>query len=45
MLLACFALFGASCCVFALFWDMMENTELGRLIIMKIKNKYNNGDR
>ncbi len=43
MVLICFALFGAGCCVFALFWGMIEDTELGRFIIMKIKNKYSGG--
>lgn len=44
ILLACFALLGVGCCAFALFWDVIEDTELGQFIIMKIKNKYSDGD-
>lgn len=44
MLLVCLTLLGVSCCAFALFWDMIEDTELGQFIIMKIKNKYSDGD-
>ena len=44
MLLICFALLGAVCCMFVLAWDIIEDTELGRFIIMKIKNKYSGGD-
>ena len=40
MLLICFALLSLGCCVFAVFWGMIEDTELGQFIIMKIKNKY-----
>ena len=42
--LVCFALLSLGCCVFAVFWGMIEDTELGRFIIMKIKNKYSGGD-
>ena len=42
--LICLALLGASCCAFAIFWGMVEDTELGQFIIMKIKNKYSGGD-
>ena len=44
MLLICFALLGAVCCMFVLAWDIIEDTELGRFVIMKIKNKYSSGD-
>lgn len=44
MFLVYLILLGISCCAFALFWDIVEDTELGQFIIMKIKNKYNNGD-
>ena len=44
MLLICFALLGVVCCMFVLAWDIIEDTELGRFIIMKIKNKYSGGD-
>lgn len=44
MLLACFALLAVGCCAFALFWDVIEDTELGQFIITKIKNKYSDGD-
>lgn len=44
MLLICFALLGAVCCMFVLAWDIIEDTELGRFIIMKIKNKYSGED-
>ena len=44
VLLICFALFGAVCCMFVLTWDIIEDTELGQFIIMKIKNKYSGGD-
>ena len=44
MLLICFALLGAVCCMFVLVWDIIEDTELGRFIIMKIKNKYSGED-
>ena len=44
VVLVCFALLEASCCAFALFWMAIEDTELGRFIIMKIKNKYSGGD-
>lgn len=44
-LLACFALLGVGCCSLALFWDMIEDTELGQFIITKIKNKYSDGDK
>ena len=45
MVVICFALLvGVSCCVFAVFWGIIEDTELGRFIIMKIKNKYSGGD-
>ena len=40
MVLICFVLLGVSCCVFAFVWMAIEDTELGRFIIMKIKNKY-----
>ena len=40
MVLICLALLGAVCCMFVLAWDIIEDTELGRFIIMKIKNKY-----
>ena len=40
-LLVYLILLGVSCCAFALFWDIVEDTELGQFIIMKIKNKYN----
>lgn len=45
MLLVYFVLLGVSCCAFALFWSMIEDTELGQFIIMKIKNKYSDGDK
>lgn len=45
MLLVCLVLLGVSCCAFALFWYMIEDTELGQFIIMKIKNKYSDGDK
>lgn len=44
MLLVYFVLLGVSCCAFAVFWYMIEDTELGQFIITKIKNKYNNED-
>ena len=44
MLLICFVLLGAVCCMFVLAWDIIEDTELGRFIIMKIKNKYSGED-
>ena len=44
MLLICFALLGVVCCMFVLAWDIIEDTELGQFIIMKIKNKYSGGD-
>ena len=44
MLLICFVLLGAVCCLFVLAWDIIEDTELGRFIIMKIKNKYSGED-
>lgn len=44
MVLICFALLGASCCMLILAWDIIEDTELGRFIIMKIKNKYDSKD-
>ena len=43
VVLVCFALLSLGCCVFAVFWGMIEDTELGRFIIMKIKNKYSGG--
>ena len=42
--LVCFALLSLGCCVFAVFWGMIEDTELGQFIIMKIENKYSGGD-
>ena len=44
MVLICLALLGAVCCMLVLAWDIIEDTELGRFIIMKIKNKYSGGD-
>ena len=44
VVLVCFALLSLGCCVFAVVWGMIEDTELGQFIIMKIKNKYNGGD-
>lgn len=44
MLLICLVLLGAVCCMFVLAWDIIEDTELGQFIIMKIKNKYSGGD-
>ena len=44
MLLVCVVLLVVICCAFALFLDILEDTELGQFIIMKIKNKYDNGD-
>ena len=44
VVLVCFALLSLGCCVFAVFWGMIEDTELGRFIITKIKNKYSGGD-
>ena len=44
MVLICFVLLGLSCCAFALVWMVIEDTELGQFIIMKIKNKYSGGD-
>ena len=44
MLLLCFALFGAVCCMFVLAWDIIEDTKLGQFIIMKIENKHGGGD-
>ena len=44
MVLICLALLGAVCCMFVLAWDIIEDTELGRFIIMKIKNKYSGKD-
>ena len=43
-LLICLVLLGVSCFAFAAFWYMVEDTELGQFIIMKIKNKYRDGD-
>lgn len=45
MLLVYFVLLGVSCCAFALFWYMIEDTELGQFVVMKIKNKYSDGDK
>lgn len=42
--LVCFALLSLGCCVFAVFWGLIEDTELGQFIIMKIKNKDSGGD-
>ena len=42
--LICFVLLGLSCCAFALVWMVIEDTELGRFIITKIKNKHSGGD-
>ena len=36
----CFALLGVSCCALALVWGIIEDTELGQFIIMKITNKH-----
>lgn len=44
MLLICFVLLGAVCCMFVLAWDIIEDTELGQFIIMKIKNKHGGKD-
>ena len=44
VVLDCFALLSVGCCVFAVFWGMIGDTELGRFIIMKIKHKYSGGD-
>lgn len=44
MVVICFALLGAGCCVFVLAWDIIEDTELGQFIIMKIENKHGGGD-
>lgn len=44
-LLVYFTLLGVGCCAFALLWYMIEDTELGQFIIMKIKNKYSDGDK
>ena len=44
MLLVCLTLLAVICCAFALFWYMIEDTELGQFIITKIKNKYSDGD-
>lgn len=38
--LVCFALLSLGCCVFAVAWGMIEDTELGQFIIMKIENKH-----
>ena len=44
MLLVCIVLLVVICCAFALFLDILEDTEIGQFIITKIKNKYSDGD-
>ena len=44
MVLICLVLLSAVCSMFVFAWDIIEDTELGRFIIMKIKNKYSGGD-
>ena len=42
--LVCFALLSLGCCVFVVAWGMIEDTELGQFIIMKIENKHGGKD-
>ena len=44
VVLVCFELLSLGCCVFILAWDIIEDTELGQFIIMKIENKHGGGD-